>query len=243
MSLPRLLWSRGADAIEDLIDPIGKPMVRSREDKGLRLSQPLLIRSRGADAIEDLIDPIGKPMVRSREDKTYMKRRLSSPYTAPFLLINGAIEDLIDLIGKPSGEIGGRPKEYVWWARSGRKKLVVLGSARSGRKKLVVLGSGWGAHALLKTLDANKYDVQIVSPRNYFVFTPMLAGAATGTVELRSITESIRSANVGADYLEATAMEIDPERKTISCEAVVCDGGQCSISADQVRFESEGIQG
>jgi NADH dehydrogenase FAD-containing subunit len=48
-------------------------------------------------------------------------------------------------------------------------------------------------------------------------------------VELRSITESIRSANVGADYLEATATAVHPERKSITCEAVTCDGAQCSI--------------
>ena len=37
------------------------------------------------------------------------------------------------------------------------------------------------------------YDVTIVSPRNFFVYTPLLPSAATGAVELRSITEAVRS--------------------------------------------------
>ena len=64
---------------------------------------------------------------------------------------------------------------------------------KSGKKeKIVVLGTGWGAASFLKDIDTNLYDVTIVSPRNYFVFTPMLAGASVGTVEYRSITEPVR---------------------------------------------------
>eukprot|EP00960_Hanusia_phi_P066888 766499-Hanusia_phi.AAC.1 len=44
------------------------------------------------------------------------------------------------------------------------------------QKKLVVIGSGWGSHALMKNVDASQYDATIISPRNYFLFTPMLAG-------------------------------------------------------------------
>jgi len=60
------------------------------------------------------------------------------------------------------------------------------------RERIVVLGTGWGAASFLKDVDAEKYDVTVISPRNHFVFTPMLAGASVGTVEYRSITEPIR---------------------------------------------------
>ena len=60
------------------------------------------------------------------------------------------------------------------------------------KEKIVVLGTGWGAASFLKDVDTSKYDVTVVSPRNYFLFTPMLAGASVGTVEFRSITEPIR---------------------------------------------------
>jgi NADH dehydrogenase FAD-containing subunit len=67
-------------------------------------------------------------------------------------------------------------------------------SSRKEKEKetIVVLGTGWGAASFLKNVDTDKYDVTVVSPRNYFVFTPMLAGASVGTVDFKSITEPIR---------------------------------------------------
>ena len=54
----------------------------------------------------------------------------------------------------------------------------------TGRKTVVVLGSGWGAISFVKSLEQTKaYDVILVSPRNYFLYTPLLPGAATGAVE------------------------------------------------------------
>lgn len=41
------------------------------------------------------------------------------------------------------------------------------------KKTLVILGSGWGSCALLKQINAEDYNVVIVSPRNYFLFTRM----------------------------------------------------------------------
>ena len=37
-----------------------------------------------------------------------------------------------------------------------------------GKERVVVLGTGWGAAALVKTLDPAHYDITVVSPRNYF---------------------------------------------------------------------------
>lgn len=67
------------------------------------------------------------------------------------------------------------------------------------KERVVVLGTGWGAASFLKGIDTNLYDVTIISPRNYFLFTPMLAGASVGTVEYRSITEPVRE--VRAEFM------------------------------------------
>ena len=40
---------------------------------------------------------------------------------------------------------------------------------------------------------AGPYDLTLVSPRNYFLYTPLLPSAATGTVEPRSIVDPVRS--------------------------------------------------
>lgn len=61
------------------------------------------------------------------------------------------------------------------------------------KKKVVVLGTGWAATSFLKDLDASLYDVQVVSPRNYFAFTPLLPSVTCGTVEARSIVEPVRN--------------------------------------------------
>ena len=39
---------------------------------------------------------------------------------------------------------------------------------------------------------SDQVDVTLVSPRNYFLYTPLLPAAATGTVEERSIVEPVR---------------------------------------------------
>ena len=44
---------------------------------------------------------------------------------------------------------------------------------RQQREKLVILGSGWGAASLLKGIDAAKFDVTVVSPRNHFLVSPL----------------------------------------------------------------------
>ena len=94
---------------------------------------------------------------------------------------------------------------------------------KTAKEKLVILGAGWGAAALLQDIDTNRYDVTVISPRNFFVFTPMLAGASVGTVDVRSITQPIREFNRNADYLEAAATAIDPDSRTVTCVGVVCD--------------------
>ncbi|KAA8492577.1 putative NADH-ubiquinone oxidoreductase, mitochondrial [Porphyridium purpureum] len=87
------------------------------------------------------------------------------------------------------------------------------------KPRVVVLGSGWAAHAMIKTLDTTKFDLIVVSPRSFFVFTPMLASSAVGTVEFRSVTEPIRQANDLMTYYEAECREIRPSTKEIVCVA------------------------
>lgn len=92
----------------------------------------------------------------------------------------------------------------------------------NGRKKktLVILGSGWGSISLLKNLDTTLYNVVVVSPRNYFLFTPLLPSCPTGTVEVRSIIEPVRAIarklSGEVIYLEAEATDIDPLNNIIT---------------------------
>lgn len=87
------------------------------------------------------------------------------------------------------------------------------------KKTLVVLGSGWGSIALLKKLDTENYNVIVVSPRNFFLFTPLLPSCTTGYIEHRSIMEPIRNIlrhkKAAVKYYEAEATKIDYQKKKV----------------------------
>ena len=68
-----------------------------------------------------------------------------------------------------------------------------------GRKRLVILGTGWGSYSVLKKVDKRQFDAIVVSPRNHFLFTPLLASTTVGTLEFRSIIEPVRCAYTHTD--------------------------------------------
>ncbi|KAH3686962.1 hypothetical protein WICPIJ_002060 [Wickerhamomyces pijperi] len=90
------------------------------------------------------------------------------------------------------------------------------------RPKLVVLGSGWGSVALLKSLKEGDYDVTVISPTNYFLFTPLLPSAATGTLEVKTLTESIRRivTFLNGHYLEAYADKVEFSDKLVKAHKI-----------------------
>lgn len=79
------------------------------------------------------------------------------------------------------------------------------------KPKLVILGGGWGSVALLKELNPDDYHVTVISPTNYFLFTPMLPSATVGTLQLKSLVEPIRRIlhKVNGHFLRATAEDVD----------------------------------
>ena len=85
------------------------------------------------------------------------------------------------------------------------------------KPRLVILGTGWGSVALLKTLRAEDYHVTVVSPVNYFLFTPMLPSATVGTLELRSLAEPVRRIvhRVRGHFLKANALDVDFSEKLV----------------------------
>ncbi|WJX22199.1 External alternative NAD(P)H-ubiquinone oxidoreductase B2, mitochondrial [Trifolium repens] len=91
------------------------------------------------------------------------------------------------------------------------------------RKKVVVLGTGWAATSFMKNLDSPKYEVQVVSPRNYFAFTPLLPSVTCGTVEARSIVEPVRNIfrkkKVDVQFSEAECFKIDAENRKVYCRS------------------------
>ena len=94
------------------------------------------------------------------------------------------------------------------------------------KPKLVILGSGWGSVALLKKLNIYDYHVTVVSPVNYFLFTPMLPSATVGTLELRSLCEPIRRIvqRVKGHFLRAEAVDIEFSDRLLEIRQKDADG-------------------
>ncbi|MCJ1257783.1 hypothetical protein MMC24_005609 [Lignoscripta atroalba] len=94
------------------------------------------------------------------------------------------------------------------------------------KPKLVILGSGWGSVALLKVLNPEDYHVTVVSPVNYFLFTPMLPSATVGTLELRSLAEPIRRIvqRVRGHFLKAEAEDVEFSEKLLEVSQTTASG-------------------
>ncbi|CAK4012950.1 External alternative NAD(P)H-ubiquinone oxidoreductase B3, mitochondrial [Lecanosticta acicola] len=101
-----------------------------------------------------------------------------------------------------------------------------LDSTRNGRERVVVLGSGWGGFTVSRDLDPNKYQVVVVSPRSYFIFTPLLAGTSVGTLEFRTILEPIRrfrKRGLETEFFQGWADRVDLEKRTLTIEEATED--------------------
>lgn len=92
------------------------------------------------------------------------------------------------------------------------------------KKKVVVLGTGWAGTSFLKNLKDPSFDVQVVSPCNYFAFTPLLPSVTVGTVEARSVVEPIRNIvkkkNMDIGFKEAECFKIDTVNQKVHCKSV-----------------------
>lgn len=100
---------------------------------------------------------------------------------------------------------------------------------------MVVLGSGWGATSFLKNLDTEEYNVVVISPRNYFLFSPLLPSVTVGTLEPRSIIQPTRyitrHKKRRVAVYEAEAQDVDPVKKTVTFQ------GELAGSRDHARSD------
>ena len=94
------------------------------------------------------------------------------------------------------------------------------------KPKLVIVGSGWGSVALLKTLNPDDYHVTVVSPVNYFLFTPMLPSATVGTLEFRSLVEPVRRIvqRAKGHFLKAEAVDVEMGERLLEIKQADAEG-------------------
>jgi len=84
----------------------------------------------------------------------------------------------------------------------------------------LVLGTGFGSFSLVKGGKRLPLDITVISPRNHFLFTPLLASTTVGTLEFRSVIESVRLGQTG-EFLLAEAESVDMERRVVTCRGAL----------------------
>ncbi|KAG9159392.1 hypothetical protein Leryth_010940 [Lithospermum erythrorhizon] len=108
-------------------------------------------------------------------------------------------------------------------AQSSDIPIATEASESNKKKRVVVLGTGWAATSFLKNLKDPSYDVRVISPRNYFAFTPLLPSVTCGTVDARSVVEPVRNIirkkRANMHFLEAECFKIDAENKKVYCRS------------------------
>ncbi|KAL2141812.1 hypothetical protein VTI28DRAFT_1899 [Corynascus sepedonium] len=112
-----------------------------------------------------------------------------------------------------------RCRQLIAKSRAPARCFSATRSNGTRKERVVILGSGWAGYGFARTLDPAKYERVIISPRSYFVFTPLLASTSVGTLEFRTILEPVRRLPGKVGFLQGWADDIDFERKTISVEA------------------------
>ena len=73
----------------------------------------------------------------------------------------------------------------------------------------------------MRNLDPFKYEIVCVSPRNYFVMTPLLPSVTVGTIEPRTVVESIRNVCPHVKFVEAECTGLDHRNKMITVTPIV----------------------
>jgi NADH dehydrogenase len=103
--------------------------------------------------------------------------------------------------------------------------------------RIVVLGGGFGGVTVTRQLERlcgrhSGREITLVSRDNFFLMTPLLFEACSGTLELRHCAQAIRPALRHARFVEATIEDIDVDRRLV--HAVAADGGACALPYDHL---------
>lgn len=92
---------------------------------------------------------------------------------------------------------------------------------------------------MARSLNPKKFQTVVVSPRSYFVFTPLLASTAVGTLEFRTAMEPVRSRSIKYEYIQGRADAVDFGKKEIMVRETVRDPNQGLLTtrAGEVKDE------
>ena len=98
-------------------------------------------------------------------------------------------------------------------------RLLSSSAGAGSRCRVVVLGSGWAGFRVARDLDKTKFSVTVISPRNHFLFTPLLPSTTVGTLEFRCVQEPVRTLR-SVEYVQAAATGVDFDTREVACVSV-----------------------
>ena len=89
---------------------------------------------------------------------------------------------------------------------------------------VVIAGGGFGgfyaARTLERTLPPQSTRITLVNDVNFMLYTPLLPGAAAGTLEPRHVVVPLREALHGTDLRIGTVLDADPERRVVRVQSL-----------------------
>jgi NADH dehydrogenase len=102
--------------------------------------------------------------------------------------------------------------------------------------QVVIAGGGFGgfyaARALERLLPAQSARVTLVNDANFMLYTPLLPGAAGGTLDPRHVVVSLRSQLRRTELVIGRVTGADPSRATLGVQRI--DGEQLNLDYDQM---------
>jgi NADH dehydrogenase len=102
--------------------------------------------------------------------------------------------------------------------------------------QVVIAGGGFGgfyaARALERLLPAQSARVTLVNDANFMLYTPLLPGAAGGTLDPRHVVVSLRSQLRRTELVIGRVTGADPSRATLGVQRI--DGEQLDLDYDQL---------
>lgn len=86
----------------------------------------------------------------------------------------------------------------------------------------------------MKKANKKLFDVIVISPRNHFLFTPLLASTTVGTLEFRSIIEPIRNSGFRDEhhFHLSCATGLDPDKRVVQCVSALDPGMSYDVEYD-----------
>ncbi|KAF1773561.1 hypothetical protein JG687_00007229 [Phytophthora cactorum] len=127
-----------------------------------------------------------------------------------------------------------RSTSTTWWKRASSSLEARQDEIKQPANfQLVIVGTGWAGYQMFTQCRKHLVDIEetvgrpvdlvVVSKRNHFLYTPLLASTTVGTLEFRSIIEPLRDSMFSheSDFHFANVQDIDPEKKILNVESAI----------------------